>query len=115
MSVQFKISTLQHAVSKDKKLTNSWITYQEIHTATNQGQPLLVSYPDFLSYILKISIAHDLSTPLSGRNANLTFTGYTDNNSDDSSVENPTISAHLAELGVSEEFLQEYQVCAANC
>ena len=114
MSVQLKISALQNAISKDKMLTNSWINYQEIYTATNPDKPLIVDYLDFLSYILKISIAHDNTSLLSGCHANLTLTGSTGDFSDDLLFDVPTISAPLAELGLSEEILQEYQVRAAN-
>ena len=97
MSAQFKINILNNVVNKDKMLTSSWVNYQEIHTACNPGQQLIVDYHDFLGYILKMSIAHDETVPLSNHHANLTRANQygTDN---DSSVDISQISVQLAEL-----------------
>ena len=47
---------------------------------------LIVDYQDFLGYILKMSIAHDETAPLSNHHTNLTHTNQYGND-DDSSVD----------------------------
>ena len=97
MTTKFKINTLHNVVSKDKMLISSWVNYQEIHTAYNQGQQLIINYHNFLDYILKMSIAHNQTSPLSNHHANLILTNQYGTD-DDSSVDITHISVHLAEL-----------------
>ena len=89
-------------------LTSSWINYQEIHNASNPGQPLVVDYYKFMTYVLKMSLAHDAVSPLSDRQAHSTRTG---------NVEHDCIreiALDLADLGYPSEVIQDFQVRAAR-
>ena len=57
-----KVNILSNVIYKDIKLTDSYVNYQGICLATAQG--IGSNFEAFFSYILNMSLSHDVATPL---------------------------------------------------
>lgn len=112
MTAQVKINTPHSTVWKDNMITSSWVNFQEIHTTSNPGQPLVINYQDFLGYVLKMSLAHDKTNLLTNHQVNSTHTNASNDNY--SSIYIAHIAAHFVNLSFSAGSIQEYQVCVAT-